>query len=789
MRRLFLPVLVLLIGLFLGCSSGSMKKMEIAGDSKPVTQLGQAAVDIPDCVPGLSGFLALDLKQQAQWRKKADGKLGYFREFQEDRDRLMNWAGRILFQEGTHMERSRLGVGLNKSMPGLLEAVRLDPSHCEVWAMLGHLTSEVGRKHQAMKYLDTAKCVAMSLAGVGRPVDPELMLSIYRDRAWIYRDLAQWEEGLAEVREGLGFRKGDHDLVLIKGLLLAGDGQVEAAQALATRMKPFKYRDMRHEHLGIGMRTSIYANNWIRSQSYLAIGDIESACHVLGALENEPYKRELPHLSRFWNDVGLVKELAGDDKAGMYYSLGFLSREYGGFYPATPGSLMPVVLDVPDPNMPFLTSFGRQFFVGGSPLAYAASQMELMSLGSVQQQRDSAARRSLEALDIAQRRAIRPEICQAMRGRVHYQNEDFHLAEPQLLAARSIFQEQDVVDAGTSQLLGMIELREKHYEEAIPFFKEALSADPKSALGWRHLGVALCKTGLVGEAEKAMNHSLQLEPNSVAGLYNRGLFLCHVGRYGESLGDLEKAISMDPGNPQIQQLIQLATLKIQHGETKPLEQSQPVPVDAPAREESGKGIFDGNTDALLTRLMEDLEGFFSLPQGSVDLVREAEAEREALLVGYDEYQDPQVRRLLALTCMELGRLDEAREILAPHWGEDLDPDEAVMLLFADYKVGDPGRARMLGRSLHDGRIGTENPYLWALAVQAVVQNSSPGVAREMKLAFENFVSFNMNFLGNPADQWSGFFAEAFDRDADRTGIDMPAKWVKLLENRNGETEE
>ena len=122
------------------------------------------------------------------------------------------------------MELGRLGVGLIKSLPGLQEAVRLDPTHCEAWAMLGHLTSEVGNKRQAMKYLDTAKCVAQNLARVGEPVDPELMILIYRDRAWIFRDLAQWEEGLAEVREGLEFKKNPH---LVKQRVSNGKGYMK----------------------------------------------------------------------------------------------------------------------------------------------------------------------------------------------------------------------------------------------------------------------------------------------------------------------------------------------------------------------------------------------------------------------------------------------------------------------------------------------------------------------------------------------------------------------------------
>ena len=65
------------------------------------------------------------------------------------------------------------------------------------------------------------------------------MLAIYRERAWALRDLARWDEGLAAVEEGLEFKHGDHDLVLIKGLLLAGAGRYSEAVSLAVRMPPF----------------------------------------------------------------------------------------------------------------------------------------------------------------------------------------------------------------------------------------------------------------------------------------------------------------------------------------------------------------------------------------------------------------------------------------------------------------------------------------------------------------------------------------------------------------------
>ena len=53
-----------------------------------------------------------------------------------------------------------------------------------------------------------------------------------------------------------------------------------------------------------------------------------------------------------------------------------------------------------------------------------------------------------------------------------------------------------------------------------------------------------------------------------------------------------------------------------------------------------------------------------------------------------------------------------------------------------------------------------------IALDAMGGDNAPQVVVEgARLAFERFVSFNVNFLGNPADRWSRFFAHAFAPDA------------------------
>ena len=104
---------------------------------------------------------------------------------------------------------------MGNSLIALGEAVDIDPTFVEAWTARGRLACEAGDLYSGLEYLDAALVVAKARRGAGRPVEPEVMMEIYRERAWALRDLARWDEGLEAVQEGLEFKHGDHDLVLI----------------------------------------------------------------------------------------------------------------------------------------------------------------------------------------------------------------------------------------------------------------------------------------------------------------------------------------------------------------------------------------------------------------------------------------------------------------------------------------------------------------------------------------------------------------------------------------------
>ena len=372
-------------------------------------------------------------------RAQAEDQLRDWRVFQRESGMLTDSGLRHWYYAGESLQPGMLGVGVAHSITALKAALAIDPAMTESWCALGCLCASVGDVVSGRRYLDRALEVAQAWEQAGQPVAKELLREIQRERAWALRDLALWDEGLAAIAAALKAFPGDRDLMLIKGLLLAGAGRTQEAMSLAVRMPPFAYREHDLFHYGQRDQTSDYANRWIKSQALMAAGDYDLARHVIGELNSYPYRRYLPHQERFWDDVGLVAELDGDEHAGTYYALGMIAHPHRFYFPWLGSNLEPLVQGFPAPETPYFTSFGDRFQVGGSPLAFAASQMNRMTYSLHDRQRELAAGRAKLALDIAERRNIRPDIVRAMRGRLYFAADELTLARQDLEAAHAAF--------------------------------------------------------------------------------------------------------------------------------------------------------------------------------------------------------------------------------------------------------------------------------------------------------------------------------------------------------------
>lgn len=729
--NLFLRLILLTtLGLGLGgCAQPRVQVLPPEGMSSP----DRAWADSVAFAEELAGFYSIPSEERASRQSNAADALSAWREFEEMAAKRRDRRERPFLFEDLPPDRRGLLTGLAGALDCLVEVSVLDPSDVTAWSALGHLYLEIGELNTARGCLEKARWAALSQTDTDSTVGPDLLLDIHRNRGWVLRDLGYWKEGLAAVQEGLEHRPDDPDLMLIKGLLLAGAGRTNEALALATIMRPLKIRDASGPFAsGLMVRPSSYANQWIRSQAYLAIGELETAFHVFGEwrqsdehlsitrgnLDTKAGPTRLPHQRRFWNDVGLIAELRGDPGALDYYVAGFRGLEYQGYYPTAADARGPLVLDVPDSRAPFFVSFGHRHYLLGSRFGYVVYQMNAMSLALFPEQARHAVNEAQAMLDILERYKIRIDVCRALRGRIYYRLERFDEARTELKAARDAFFRKDLTDARTSLLLGIIELSLERFSEACVYLEESVGEDPHSPVTWRMLGVVYANLERVDEAVVAMDRAVALEPHSLVGHYNRGLLNLQLNRCSEALPDLETAWRLDPGNEDVQRLLQVtaACIKTEGGEPR-----LPADLDSaePVVQKKGAEVarFEVDPSLLLDHLSTELEVFFTPP----DSLRDGLASRTTGLDSAVTVRpgDSQLRKTAALAWLDLGEPSRARDILAPWWGTGLSALEDVMLLWADMALADRERiGQLTGKALNDS-LTTSNPYVWRLIVREI----------------------------------------------------------------------
>jgi len=93
------------------------------------------------------------------------------------------------------------------------------------------------------------------------------------------------------------------------------------------------------------------------------------------------------------------------------------------------------------------------------------------------------------------------------------------------------------------------------------------------------------------------------------------------------------------------------------------------------------------------------------------------------------------RKLLAHALVWHGLHDEARQVLAPHWGSDLDDDEVLLLLWLDQRTGEADRMRAMAQQL-GLEMGLEvSDYDWrgVLTILAMNAGQNNGTQTMMKV--------------------------------------------------------
>ena len=101
-------------------------------------------------------------------------------------------------------------------------------------------------------------------------------------------------------------------------------------------------------------------------------------------------------------------------------------------------------------------------------------------------------------------------------------------------------------------LKGALAERQKHYDAAEQFFRQALDLDPASAMTLNYLGYMLADKGVrLPEAVKLIRKAVELDPMNGAYLDSLGWAYFKLGQYEEAEENLRRAVERDQTDPAV----------------------------------------------------------------------------------------------------------------------------------------------------------------------------------------------------------------------------------------------
>lgn len=718
-------------------------------DSPPMQMAPGQQVPAGDDSLSVEEFLALPSLEQVERREDANRHLSEARDVEHymrrfvDKSKYWDYAFRNNPRE--------VGIGVTTCLLELDEATRIDPTNFSAWCLQAEISALVGDWGTTRLALQGAVEARKLLPEAEQPA---ARVRIATAQAWLCKDLGLWDEGLSVVAEGLAIAPQDQELHLIKGLLLAGSGHFVEAIRQAMRLKPIEYPRIMYRMYGVSKNRSIYGSQWIQAMAYLAIGETELAFYALGPLN--PHRQQIPYMSRYWNDVGLICELGGlDDEAHLYYGMAYVCQPMRFFFPSFGYSCSPKIFGEPKLKTPCWVSYGR-YFLAGSLFTYS-SQVAAEFMGvSDPQERERLGPLARKSLSLCMRRGIRPTLAQALRGRVLFAQEQYETAEPDLLAADRSFALQERTDPVTSLLLGVLRLRREQFAAAVPYLQRAVAADSSLGAGWRSLGVALIHVGDPGAGRVALDRAITLQPHSAVARYNRGLLNFQEGRLDEALWDLQLAASERPDDKDIAKLMSRVNQewRLAGGGVSDEELQERVIVTVAARSEgtdSGGtvadapvGSADGETGtagpddaetpaSLVAGREESLLAwtFPSPPQDTTTGLVPAEEHLEAgdyeaiipeLVAAFAIEPSPATREELARAYVRSWQPEQALDILLPHWPDDMSAGEMRLVIEADRALGNTSRALLAIQTDLEETPLMEDPVYWALVAFTLLES-------------------------------------------------------------------
>ncbi len=688
---------------------------------------------------GLEDFLALDAGRRNQRRREASDHRARAQRLWRSLDSLWNRMrdNPGAFASGTINEPEFLGDGVTMAIGHLCTAAGLDPSSAPVWYDLAVMYAAAGDIRRQDRALQAGLAALAAIGDTGDPGQARLRRRLLLDRAWLLRDAGRFDECLEHLSRVMALMREDafrtpedgKEALLIKGLALAGSGNVNEARQVAAQLTgwtvPRRQRwavQDAEAHRAIDKRNlepvaSDFDRRWIRATAYWKLGDGDQA---LAQLAESDLRCEFPaHLNfRFWNDVGAIQEHFGRvAESRISYALAAIYRPLFIYHPMVGARGIARVYGQPGAGQLYFLGY-RHFYLSGSLFSYAANRLVAMELATDPDMRRFNGELALDAFDACLRRGIQPLSSLVLRGRVHYRRGEFAQAEADLTEAAGRLRAAGREDPDALLILGILHFNREDYPGAGIWLDRYTRLKPEEGLGWRLLGLALIHAGQLDKALAVMDHALEIEPDSAVGLYNRGLVHLKTGRQDAALADLEAARRLWPENPEITRVIDLlrdnprSQVKLSHGEVdlrvSVADSAQFARTQATSPLNLVTGLKTGGDQDTATWLGMD-------PTGALYLLPELEA----------RYRDDPTagnREAYAWCLLQAERPAEVRDLLGPLWNHGISPGELIILLHADRALGLPAHAKYLALSLQEHRNPLQDPGFWELVAVICLEN-------------------------------------------------------------------
>lgn len=394
---------------------------------------------------GLETFLALDAGEQSKRRKAADRELKFLVDF---RQRIESQVQRTRERQGSGWgaqvgDMTVIGDCLGK----LRNAVSLDPSNPYAWHMLGYFSNMVGDRARAVAALNGADA---ALAKIPADQLKELRAEVAVDRAWVERDLGNFEAALASLKTAAENGASGTEPRLLQGLISAQTGQTQIAVEIATALRAAEVRayppDLTSTSFAPELndvnswrkRTSNYQQSWILALTWLQEGNLDMAAAAFG---NFSLNDQYPEAQRFWNDAGRIYEMTGRrSEAHKAWSMARVFNPYIVYFVYKPYAMDLGRLTGRPGAVPYFVGFDR-FYIAGNRLAYCAGLVDQAAAAQDDYEKQELGSRALDELEICRAAGIYPAQAQVLKGQVYYLMGDLGSALLEVEAALQVMED------------------------------------------------------------------------------------------------------------------------------------------------------------------------------------------------------------------------------------------------------------------------------------------------------------------------------------------------------------